>query len=233
MFFHEHLLTLQQLLEICNRLSAYTSLFVLLCYFMLCYVKANHGMGGWQNLTHSSLGQYFSLSINWYPTASRFIEKAIRYVWLWMWRIAFLDLLYWTELHPDEGGINVLYSFRNSDEQLTRWSKRSVSLSSRVHEYGGGAFIVYNSVIYYVDHTDQKVHMMSTPLQDSSPLSKGKNMRYADCAFHPNATKLICVREDHSVVESGASKEAQNTIVLLDIASQTETVLVCDSHALC
>ena len=147
--------------------------------------------------------------------------------------VAFLDLLYWTELHPDEGGINVLYSFRNSDEELTRWTKQTISLSSRVHEYGGGAFIVYDGTVYYVDHSDQKLHMISTPLQDSAPLTKGKKMRYADCAFHPNATKLICVREDHSVVESGASKEAQNTIVLLDIASQTDTILVCESHVLC
>ena len=80
--------------------------------------------------------------------------------------------------------------------------------------------------MYFVDHSDQKIHMMTTPLQDSVPLTKGDDMRYADCAFHPNANKMVCVREDHSVVKSGASKEAQNTLVLLDVASQTETILV-------
>ena len=136
------------------------------------------------------------------------------------------DVVYWTELHPDEGGINVLYSFRNSDQQHTRWTKSSVSLSSRVHEYGGGSFMVYNGAVYFIDHSDQKVHMMNAPLQDSVPLTRGDNMRYADCAFHASANKIVCVREDHSVVKSGASKEPQNTIVLVDIASQTDSVLV-------
>ena len=130
-------------------------------------------------------------------------------------------------MHPDEGGISVLYSFQNSDQQLTRWTTSSVSVSSRVHEYGGGAFIVYNGIVYLVNHSDQKLHMMTEPLKETIPLTKGSSMRYADCAFHPFANKIICVREDHSVVESGASKEAQNTIILLDIATQTETILVC------
>ena len=102
-----------------------------------------------------------------------------------------------------------------------------MSLTTRVHEYGGGAFIVHNGVIYFVDHSGQQIHMLSEPLKDPTPLTKGKGMRYADCDFHSSANKLICVREDHSVVESGASKEAQNTIVVFDIASKTENVLVC------
>lgn len=138
----------------------------------------------------------------------------------------FADVVYWTELHPDEGGINVLYSFQNSDQQMLRWTKSSVSISSRVHEYGGGTFIVYDGAVYYVDHSDQKIHMMKAPLKDSVPLTREADMRYADCAFHPNASKFVCVREDHSVVKSGARKEAENTIVLVDIASQTVSILV-------
>jgi len=139
------------------------------------------------------------------------------------------DFVYWTELHPDEGGIDALYSFRNSDQQLMRWTTKSMSLTTRVHEYGGGSFIVHNNVIYFVDHSGQQIHMLSEPLKDPTPLTKGKGMRYADCDFHSSANKLICVREDHSVVESGTSKEAQNTIVVFDIASQTENVVVSGS----
>ncbi|XP_065066226.1 uncharacterized peptidase YuxL-like [Rhopilema esculentum] len=134
--------------------------------------------------------------------------------------------IYWTELHPDEGGINVLYSFKIKDQQLTRWTASSVSLSSRVHEYGGAAFIVYNGVVYFVNHSDQKLYMMNAPLQNPVAITKTDDMRYGDCAFHATANKLICVREDHSVVKSGTNKEAQNTIVMIDLASQTETVLV-------
>ena len=137
-----------------------------------------------------------------------------------------LGTIYWTELHPDEGGINVLYSLKIEDQQLTRWTTSSVSLSSRVHEYGGAAFIVYNGVVYFVNHSDQKLYMMNTPLQNPVAITKSNDMRYADCAFHATANKLICVREDHSVVKSGTSKEAKNTIVMIDLASQTETVLV-------
>ena len=38
--------------------------------------------------------------------------------------------------------------------------------------------------------------------------------------------KIICVREDHGVVESGEAKEAKNTIVSIDPETQEQFILV-------
>jgi hypothetical protein len=38
--------------------------------------------------------------------------------------------------------------------------------------------------------------------------------------------KIICVREDHGVVESGEAKEAKNTIVAIDPETQEQFILV-------
>ena len=38
--------------------------------------------------------------------------------------------------------------------------------------------------------------------------------------------KIICVREDHGVVESGGAKEPKNTIVSIDPGTQEQFILV-------
>ena len=39
-------------------------------------------------------------------------------------------------------------------------------------------------------------------------------------------TKIICVREDHGVIEAGEAKEAKNTIVSIDPETQEQFILV-------
>lgn len=40
------------------------------------------------------------------------------------------------------------------------------------------------------------------------------------------ADKIICVREDHGVVDSGEEDEAKNTIVCIDPVTEEQCVLV-------
>eukprot|EP00794_Sanderia_malayensis_P019824 gene19824-21764_t len=150
--------------------------------------------------------------------------------------IAFQDLrvdptdpesVYWSELRPDQGGIKVIFSFKTGDQQPTQWTPQTMSCNSRVHEYGGGAFIVYNKVVYFINQKDQAIYSQSSPsAQPSQVTREDADARYADCDYHKWSQKLICVKEDHSGVKRGTKKEADNTIVIVDIATRAEKTLV-------
>ena len=87
-------------------------------------------------------------------------------------------------------------------------------------------FIVFNGVVYFVNHSDQNLYKLQSPMQEPTQLTNANDMRYADCTFHLRGNKLICIREDHTVVKSGAAKEAQNVIVMVDLATLSQTILV-------
>ena len=49
--------------------------------------------------------------------------------------------LYWTESRPKEGGRNVIIQ-RTADGHLSSLTPESFNVRTRVHEYGGGAYLV-------------------------------------------------------------------------------------------
>ena len=51
------------------------------------------------------------------------------------------------------------------------------------------------------------------------------SFRYADGEMSNFSKTIICVREDHGVVESGKEKEAKNTIVSINPETQEQSVL--------
>ena len=53
--------------------------------------------------------------------------------------------------------------------------------------------------------------------------------RYADGELASFSNKIICVREDHGLVQSGEEKEAKNTIVSVDPETQEQHVLASSS----
>ena len=69
--------------------------------------------------------------------------------------------------------------------------------------------------------------MQTSPASAPVPITKpDTEARYADCTYHKLSNRIICIKEDHNAVKSGAKKEAENTIVMIDIETQAETVLV-------
>src|SRR5206468_6879184 len=103
--------------------------------------------------------------------------------------------IYWIESRPEEAGRYVLvrHAQRGKNHDLTR---PPFSARSRVHEYGGGAALVYRGVVFFTNYADQKLYR-----QDQSgsrrPLGQVPHCRYADAAVDPIRNRLICVREDH------------------------------------
>ena len=60
------------------------------------------------------------------------------------------DDIYWLEGRPHEGGRNALVR-RSAGGTIADVTPRDHNVRTRVHEYGGGAYVVSKSFIYYLE----------------------------------------------------------------------------------
>ncbi|MFQ5950881.1 MAG: S9 family peptidase, partial [Candidatus Geothermarchaeales archaeon] len=119
--------------------------------------------------------------------------------------------IYWIEMRPSEGGRNVIVR-RTPDGQTTDVTPAAFNARTRVHEYGGGAFVVTDGTVYFSNFGDQRLYRQ-TPDSAPEPLTPAKDLRYADGVIDHRRGRMICVREDHTV----AGREAVNTLVNLEL----------------
>jgi dipeptidyl aminopeptidase/acylaminoacyl peptidase len=112
------------------------------------------------------------------------------------------DDVYWLEGRPHEGGRNALVK-HSADGAIADVTPRDHNVRTRVHEYGGGAFIVSNSVVYYSNFADQRMYRLNAAgtlqVRDApEPVTPEGSWFYADATIDARRQRLICVREDHS-----------------------------------
>ncbi len=129
------------------------------------------------------------------------------------------DDVYWLEGRPLEGGRQVLVRYRpdGTREDVT---PPPYNVRSRVHEYGGGAYAVNGGVVFFTNFADQLLYRMRQGAAPE-PLTTTAGMRHADFDVDPSRGLIFCVREDHT----REGREAENTIVSIDIDSGEETVV--------
>jgi dipeptidyl aminopeptidase/acylaminoacyl peptidase len=130
--------------------------------------------------------------------------------------------IYWSELRPQEAGRLVIVR-RTPDGTKTDVTPAPFNVRTRVHEYGGAAYTVHNSTVYFSNFADQRLYRQAIGT-DPQPITPEGQYRYADAVFDAQHQRLICIREDHSTSE----REAVNTITSVQ-ADQDEkggTVLV-------
>ncbi len=114
---------------------------------------------------------------------------------------------YWLEGRPNEGGRNVLVH-RAADGTTTDLTPQPFNVRTRVHEYGGGDYVVHDGVIYFSNFTDQRIYRLTSGAAPE-PITPEAEMRYADYTMDLRRNRLICVREDHT----DTTHEAVNTLV--------------------
>jgi len=105
------------------------------------------------------------------------------------------DDLYWLESRPQEAG-RVTLMRRSANGQVQECLASHFNVRTRVHEYGGGAYAVFQRVIYFVNFRDQRLYRLR-PGEEPQPLTP-EGYRYADFCLDSAHQRLICVREDHS-----------------------------------
>ncbi len=131
----------------------------------------------------------------------------------------FQGKVYWLESRPEEKGRGVLVCF--DGEKKLDVNPTGVSIRSKVHEYGGGDFLVSASGIFYCDEQEQAICRINQngESQRISPLAdNGVEWRFADFALDRHERVLFAVRESH---EQG---RVINDIVALNLSKLPATI---------
>jgi dipeptidyl aminopeptidase/acylaminoacyl peptidase len=119
--------------------------------------------------------------------------------------------VYWREIRPAERGRYVIARY-TPDGRKSDVTPSDFNVRTRVHEYGGGDFVVADGTVYFSNFTDQRLYRQNPGVQPR-PLTPEKDVRYADGVIDRRRGRMICVREDHTV----EGHEAVNTLVSLDL----------------
>jgi dipeptidyl aminopeptidase/acylaminoacyl peptidase len=120
--------------------------------------------------------------------------------------------VYWNELRPKEAGRNVIVK-GVPDGGITDITPSGFNARTRVHEYGGAAYIVNKGTVYFSNFKDQRLYRQTTS-SEPQPITPEADLRYADAVIDDHRNGLICVREDHTT----SALQAVNTIVSIDLA---------------
>ena len=140
------------------------------------------------------------------------------------------DHIYWTEGRPSEGGRSVIVRL-SPDHQLNDVTPESFNVRTRVHEYGGGSYIVNQGTVYFSNFVDQRLYQQhiqgkNTPYKITpEPIIPEGEYRYADGVIDPQNQRLICVREDHT--QGG---EPVNTIVSINLNNNQDIKVLVEGN---
>ena len=132
------------------------------------------------------------------------------------------DDIYWVEMRPSERGRQVIVH-QAANGTRTDVNPPDFNARTRVHEYGGGDYVVQQGTVYFSNFADQQIYRQ-TPAGAPKRLtyeSTDDRVRYAEAIVDANRNRLICVREDHRA----EGREAENCIVAVQIDDGAEMVL--------
>lgn len=127
--------------------------------------------------------------------------------------------VYWLEGRPTEGGRSVVVK-RSPDGTTTDITPAEFNVRTRVHEYGGGAYIVHDGTVYFSNFADQRLYRQA-PDASPEPLTPEAAYRYADAVMDGDRDRLLCIREDHT-----GDGEAVNTIVAVSLAAENGGIVL-------
>jgi dipeptidyl aminopeptidase/acylaminoacyl peptidase len=123
--------------------------------------------------------------------------------------------IYWVEMRPDEEGRYVIMVC-TSDGKTADVTPAPFNVRTRVHEYGGGAYTVFEGMVYFSHFKDNRLYIQEPGLPPR-PLTPEGEMRYADLVMDRRHNRLLCIREDHS-----GEGEAVNTLVSISLSEPGE-----------
>ena len=121
--------------------------------------------------------------------------------------------VYWIERRSNEGGRKVIVR-RSADGQLADVTPVGFNARTRVHEYGGGDYVVSGGTIIFSNFLDQRFYLQR-PGSHPRPLTPAAELRYADGVIDRGRNLLFCVREDHR-----GHGDAINTLVRIDLTTE-------------
>jgi dipeptidyl aminopeptidase/acylaminoacyl peptidase len=136
------------------------------------------------------------------------------------------EAVYWLETRPSQDGRAV----------VVRWTEGTgaadavpagFDVDSRVHEYGGGAYLPVGRTLFACSRSDQRLYRIDgqrgpVPITPEPPTPVG--LRYADLRLMSSGELLVCVRERHQ------GEEVVNELVALPTDGSAEPWVVASGH---
>ena len=126
---------------------------------------------------------------------------------------------YWQESRPEENGRVTLVA-RQDDGREWELLPYPFSARSRVHEYGGRAWVVADDHLYFVEQSDQRIYRLSLRSPDQPPMAitpERADTRFAEPLFDPSRRRLLCIMEDHQ----GGTREPVNCLAAISLESDS------------
>lgn len=130
------------------------------------------------------------------------------------------DDVYWLEGRPAEAGRRVLVRAA-ADGSITDLTPPPFNVRTRVHEYGGGSYVVAGGIVVFSDYGDSRLYRLDPGAEAATPITPAGPMRYADLRADLARRRFYAVREDHS-----GSGQPTNTIVMIPLDGGESRVLV-------
>lgn len=124
------------------------------------------------------------------------------------------DFVYWTEPRPLEKGRTVIVRSAKGGSPQTM-TPMGYDVRSKVHEYGGRAFTVQNSTIYFVHAKNQRLYVQESD-QNPRPITS-QGLRFAELL--PYSQGILAVAEEHR------NEKVFNFLVLIDPQTGAVTTL--------
>jgi dipeptidyl aminopeptidase/acylaminoacyl peptidase len=133
------------------------------------------------------------------------------------------DDVYWLEGRPLEGGRRVLVR-ASADGSTTDLTPPPFNVRDRVHEYGGGSYVVTGGTVVFSNFADSRLYRLDPGAEEPIAITPEGPWRYADLRADPDRRRFYAVREDHSAGDDHTM--VVNTIVALPLDGGTPTILV-------
>ena len=114
--------------------------------------------------------------------------------------------VYWVESRPQEQGRSVIVRCSQDGQQtdvtppVPQSGQAAFNVRSRVHEYGGGAYLVSGGIIYFCNDADQRLYCqegIAQPVSITEAPAQPRGLRYADGVMDAVRGRMIWVCEDH------------------------------------
>ena len=136
------------------------------------------------------------------------------------------DAVYWSEWRPEEQGRQAIVRV-GRDGRRQDVLPKPYSARSRVHEYGGGEFLVAGDTVYFVNAKDQQVHALA-PGRRPRRITDAPDTRFADFIHDAERDRLIAVAEVHPPRETAADAQAlpRNVLVAIGLGRKPGDITV-------
>lgn len=125
-------------------------------------------------------------------------------------------VIYWLESRPQQKGRTTILR-QAADGQRKELLPLPFNARSRVNEYGGGSYCIFDKRAYFVNFEDQRIYSVDIDAEEAKPeaLTAEGPWRYGNLLPDPERKRLIAVCEDHQ----DATREEETFIAAIEIGN--------------